>query len=370
MKSRRNSSPLYLSRSPQLQCADQWLDWFFDLRSKARTIGIWDNMDPYEPDGPDDELILPKARSFLKLKTRLIKEAQDNSKPDPLDADILRMYDILLRETESKLAIYHERAAKEEAIRNLIMDTVHPDIYEAAMNTLPGKHTLRQHVKSIQDIYAPTSLFLQSRVNVACRAVLDEAQAGNCDPEAWVHKWRKAFTRAEEFGSPYVQGREAVSDSLTAVDAHFAPGWGLSTYGDYIDSSDNEKVNMTLQTISQSFFYYINGIPARSKLDARCTENVAQAQVIKVDMSCPCGRRNHPWEAEECSILEVAIRGYKDGRTNSLSRKRRNDILRELWKNQWGDLRLRLEKKGWDIPKAVWPQVEKGPYWLEYPPLY
>ncbi|RSL81085.1 hypothetical protein CEP52_017271, partial [Fusarium oligoseptatum] len=143
----------YLPPGPRLDSSEQWLDWFFALRTQALSIGIWDKIDPYEPDKDDGELVFPELENYEQFRDRLMEEAREANKPAPTTTDIMIAVGVQSTNAEIQLSIYEHRAAKERAIRVLIMETVRRSIYEAAILSHPGSQTLRQHVKSIQNMY-------------------------------------------------------------------------------------------------------------------------------------------------------------------------------------------------------------------------
>ncbi|RTE76842.1 hypothetical protein BHE90_008690 [Fusarium euwallaceae] len=336
----------YLPPGPRLDSSEQWLDWFFALRTQALSIGIWDKIDPYEPDKDDDELVFPELENYEQFRDRLMEEAREANKPAPTTTDIMIAVGVQSTNAEIQLSIYEYRAAKERAIRVLIMETVRRSIYEAAILSHPGSQTLRQHVRSIQNMYVSNLEFFKMRIDEAYRAVLAETQVKGCEPEAWLHRWRQAFTRAEAFGSLYVQGDRGVFDFLAAISVFVEPEWMVGEY--LLPSNSDKKPN--LHTVSQRFYHHITSpLPPYSKPGSSSTKRT-KAKENRSKKSCPCGPRKHPWDPEDCCVLEFAIRGSTDRKIKRPTIKRRKDILDEIWKEKWGELRQTLEQKGWDIP--------------------
>ncbi|KAM0542372.1 hypothetical protein ACHAPJ_012839 [Fusarium lateritium] len=198
--SSRFSVPLKFPPIRRLETPVQWVDWFFAIRSIAQGLEIWDRMDPRQPDQVGDVLQMPRTVSYSKLKARLIDEAQKENKDSPSDESIILMHNSYCREAEIKLVSYQERAQKEWAVRNLIMTTVHTDLFENAMAKLPKEqttHTLRQLLSAIQSVVSSSTSDMQNEIGIAYTKVVKEAEQDIVEPLTWYFKWEKIFIRAQ-----------------------------------------------------------------------------------------------------------------------------------------------------------------------------
>ncbi|RSL72485.1 hypothetical protein CEP53_001152 [Fusarium sp. AF-6] len=187
------------------------------------------------------------------------------------------------------------------------------------------------------------------RIDEGYRAVLAETKVKGCDPEPWLHRWRQAFMRADAFDSLYVQGQRGVLDFLEAISVFVEPEWMSVMVGKYLSPSNNDK-KPNLFTVSQSFYRHITStFPPYRKPGSSSTKK-AKKKEKRSKKSCPCGPKKRAWDPEDCCVLEFAIRGSTDRKIKRPSSKRQNDVLAEIWKEKWGELRQTLRQKDWDIP--------------------
>ncbi|KAF4983045.1 hypothetical protein FZEAL_1445 [Fusarium zealandicum] len=349
MKATGGKSFIHLPRVVKLDTADQWIDWYFTLRSQARGLGIWDRINPDNPDEPGDILKAPEFESYHQLKARLIKEAREENEPIPSEESIISWHKLLRGDVEINLAIYHEIAMKEQAILSLIVDTVHPDIYEAAMNKVDikhGEHSLRQLVRSFQKATAPAHFQITSKIGREYQDILDEARIKTVDPKKWYIRWNKVLTRAEECNVPEVIGTLAISNFLDAVGSCFAPEWA-AIEGCQLETAIHKDAEIS--SLWEYGRYFRLALEVRPFERHRQLDGPQASDKPPASSPCPCGRKRHNWEPENCSILEFAVRGFTDRPIKKLTEEKRDAICSELQKGKWTKLRKKLKREGWEI---------------------
>ncbi|KAF4332781.1 hypothetical protein FBEOM_13431 [Fusarium beomiforme] len=177
----------------RLQSLEQWVDWFFELRAIAKGLQIWDTMDPDQPDQDGDKLQSPKVEPYAKLKARLNKEARSENRPVLPEESIILLHNSLCQEAGIELLSYQERAQKEQAIRDLIISSVNPDIYESAISKTTketSQHTLRQLLRTLQIETGLKGFLLDEATTTAYEEVIKEAYNGKVDTFSWKkHPW-------------------------------------------------------------------------------------------------------------------------------------------------------------------------------------
>jgi hypothetical protein len=101
--------------------------------------------------------------------------------------------------------------------------------------------------------------------------------------------------------------------------------------GEYICPSNIDKKKQTYRPLA-------NISSTTSHPFCYRTANPVAARKKTATMSCPCGLKKHPWDPEDCGVLEFAIRGSTDRNIKHLAIKKQNDILNEVWKEKWEKL--------------------------------
>ncbi|KAJ3521370.1 hypothetical protein NM208_g13318 [Fusarium decemcellulare] len=353
---RRLYSQIELPRIARLEIQEQWLDWFFAIRSHARGLEIWHTMDPDQPDQEDDKQKAPEIESYSKLKARLVQEAREENRSAPSEEAIITLYAALSRDAEIKLVSYQERTQKERAMRQQIMSTVHPDIYEAAMTKLAkGKssHTLRQLLRELQVTLGIKSHFSKGIVSNAYETVLEEAKQGAINPEIWYSKWKKHLARAEDYNCPEVQGFFAIRRFLDAVGVRFDSQWADMRLLHILMNNNRTHEDMpSLSEVGADFLDNLRGMKRRAamkqyEVDVDDGSDMTDKAVAKP--RCPCKRKKHPWPPEECSYLQYALTGTTTRPIKKLSETDREAIYQEIGKPHWAKLLQTLEDKGWSI---------------------
>ncbi|KAF4462463.1 hypothetical protein FALBO_10723 [Fusarium albosuccineum] len=349
---RRLYPQVELPRIAKLEIQEQWLEWFFAIRSHARGLEIWHTMDPDQADQEDDRLKAPEIESYPTLKTRLVKEARQEDRSAPSEEAIITLYAALCRDAEIKLVSYQERTQKEQAMRQQIMSTVHPNIYEAAMTKLAkgrSLHTLRQLLRELQATLNIKSHVSGGLVSNAYEAVLEEARQGAINPEIWYSKWKKHLARAEDYNCAVVQGSPAIMEFLRAVGVHLNPRWAdfknmelieRERYGDMPTLSQVGAEFLNTVGNGRRWFTVVKKYETDPDDESDVVEAVTKAR-------CPCKRKKHPWPPEQCSYLQYALSRTTTRPIKKLSGTECEAICQEIRKPHWAKLLRTLEDKGW-----------------------
>ncbi|KAF7543855.1 hypothetical protein G7046_g9919 [Stylonectria norvegica] len=361
----------------KLETQLDWIDWIMALRGHARSLGVWEKIDPETPDRPSDRANLPVYETFNQLKDRMDREQQptkDVTYPDlagggvsttgntpvreqaprlppPSDERVLAMHQALSRDATHELAVYKELSQKMRSISNYINKTVDSGIYEAVVNYIadqdPG-FSNKQIVKALQARLAPSMLSTTEEIRRQYRDVLKEAFAGRTKPEVWYSKWSKAHTRGQAYNIPEVSGLTATTDFLDAVGNHYASAWAETERNSLLKLSVNGQDNTDV-TVYGAWFQQIINIAPKTKRPGIFASLGGQREAGN---ACLCGR-SHPWKPESCKHLEYVITGKPNHLIKTVISAAQKAEIKKLYHDPANaKLRALIAAQGWGKPSG------------------
>lgn len=384
-----NSSESIPTGSVLLHDRKSYPTWFLQLKFHCMLRGIWEQVDPEEPDQPNsltDIPVQPTLESVLNSKraaaqTDYIKQLGNWNQSDQAtrgaapvepeepdhDKAVLEL-DQLQKQWNASNTVTSIVSNRHLAVWNWVNRTVDASLLASAQVKIvtQGTATLQRVIRALKDHLAPSPSSARTTAAEEYRATLKTARAGGKDPLKWHAQWHRAFLRAQAYDLADVDGVLAAKDFINAVGERMAPDWASRAMQDLVRDDELGSPTLTLEQLGAWFVALGHEGANRSSkgpavfatLSNQASQRGSRSDRPKVP--CPCGQ-THPWQPEDCARLEMATRGSSKlaqrlGKS-SLTPSQASEIRKRLEEASWSTLKGRLSDKGWIKGKS---ETERG----------
>jgi hypothetical protein len=343
----------------RLEGSTTWPAWYQQLRAHCQSKTIWAEVNPKADELSASELKAPK-------RPTLADDASDD------DAKT-RAYDRSLAEWRSDITEWNARMSKHANVRSWITATVDADLLTAAlMEVSPdddSEPTNQKLVQALMTELAPSSTSTLTTVRMQYRAHLELARAGTMEPREWYRQWKSLYLRAKALSLAEIDGQLGTLDLLAALTVKYAPAWANNMHDQILAQGVMGGPLPSLSQVGQLFSQKLEDHAMRHPIGSGAYATLGGSDSTKspkqggrspkAGQECPCTQLNQPghqWSPETCGRLRSVITGEpyraRSDRDKTLTAGQRQQILNNLHKPRWTELRATLAKKH-DIPKKA-----------------
>jgi hypothetical protein len=203
-----------------LQGQINWELWFFVVKRIAEAGDVWEYIDP-------NQLLRPLQKPERPVRPAPIVNA-DGSPPTQPTQQALIQYNQDLSNYYKDIKEYRRLKDKLGQVEAHITKTIQQDL----LYHIKDKSNVRDQIKTLQELYSPTTADQEYRVQKAYEAAkVLHAQQSNI--EDWCNEYLIAYNRAKQLDLPEVHGYRAHKDLVRAikqVDAAYAASASLDIF--------------------------------------------------------------------------------------------------------------------------------------------
>jgi hypothetical protein len=203
-----------------LQGQSNWELWFFVVKRIAEAGDVWEYIDP-------NQLLRPLQKPERPVRPAPIVNA-DGSPPTQPTQQALIQYNQDLSNYYKDIKEYRRLKDKLGQVEAHITKTIQQDL----LYYIKDKSTVHDQIKTLQELYSPTTADQEYRVQKAYEAAkVLHAQQSNI--EDWCNEYLTAYNRAKQLDLPEVHGYRAHKDLVRAikqVDAAYAASVSLDIF--------------------------------------------------------------------------------------------------------------------------------------------
>jgi hypothetical protein len=203
-----------------LQGQSNWELWFFVVKRIAEAGDVWEYIDP-------NQLLRPLQKPERPVRPAPIVNA-DGSPPTQPTQQALIQYNQDLSNYYKDIKEYRRLKDKLGQVEAHITKTIQQDL----LYHIKDKSTVHDQIKTLQELYSPTTADQEYRVQKAYEAAkVLHAQQSNI--EDWCNEYLTAYNRAKQLDLPEVHGYRAHKDLVRAikqVDAAYAASVSLDIF--------------------------------------------------------------------------------------------------------------------------------------------
>jgi hypothetical protein len=334
----------------KLSSRKDWPEWYTQLAFHCMQARIWEYIDPNDDNAPPEPTRPAKLQTPEQLQealdnNRLAKYAEDYkawetaseglsaealtshesskpTKPSPATyKDVDGQYTMLAKQYTIDVADAKDFKARMQPITSWVQDTVDSSILSVVQSELIQRNTttLKDLVKALKDLLAPSHTSVQNQVLDEYRSVIKQAHSGSVNPVKWHQDWFKAYNRALSMDIPEVKGPLASREFLNAIGIKMSPEWARKHYINLLKNDELGLPNSDLKTLGRWFSAIATSSSTKkhgvfATLGSRSDSNTSSENK---GYECPCltePTNRHRWQPRECYYLKLTIIGKTNHR--------------------------------------------------------
>ncbi|KAG6237380.1 hypothetical protein E4U25_002738 [Claviceps purpurea] len=328
-------------KKPLLSSVDHWDDWIEALQSFAEGQGFWSEVNPDNPELPDDALVQPRVATSVECQEFISKESTPTN---PVTLHDAIQYHLMLYQEQSEPSNVHSWMA------STVLPSVHASVLAKIRKDATTSHvTPRQVAKELKARFAQDSVVSSAATSSRYKDLLQQAHMANVEPKRWIADWYVIYQKGISQDILEVKGPNAIRDFLRA----------LVEYNGTIPST------FTLTGLAEEFMRYRRATRVFDTRDNSVNATLGTQTSNNTNnpkpKGCPCNTF-HKWQPHQCLAVYHAVTGQPVADIKPMSKGACTHIKQQYDSPKWEHLGSRIRKDGWKLPAQSAPTSSGSTY--------